>query len=1191
MRFHGKLKKPVIAKRASVTSGSERLSISVVERNASIGKDRSVGNGEQGQWDRRTMDRRGSRGTRSPSPAHSDKSFARSFASVNTTLSFTDRDGESKEGRYGRHSKAPGMANSMSGSSVYSFQSARSVSTVTSVSAYSTSSGSNSVSSDLTATEHISLGASSLPSLPSAPSEGLTATPSGTILTSFLTEGSVRTGSFGSQTSVDIDSVEETPSVALRLSSPANLPPVAPLRLSKSPRHIPTGLSPSSPVHSISSTASSPVIPPVLSAGLSSSSLPSSLSPGPPRALSPGSPATSTGLSGSVSPGLSISLSPGLPGSHSPSPRSPVFSTRSQVYISSGTSSSSLPLPNPYGPSSSSPYVTIGGYTGLSPPPTAPPTGPLPPAPQSDQVHGKPANEDLEIEEDLDEIEEGNTTRLSTLDAFRRRLREEDDDEDDDHPSVHSQDDEHGGWLGSKSQVPYDHNELVERRTEDGLAQTAVHSEDGNSDGEVGIGLSLMSALDDGSDDDIPWTSIRHAVDAAKKELGAPSLQDRSPNGHSQSPVPSPTSGNGAVINGHDSCPGSQDGEDNDGEEEDVEGGYWDDIYDDYRYSRYSLASKRFSIASRRMSVVSKASAGSKGSGTSKSSRAPPVPVPIFPSDRPSLSVERPSLSTEAPNFERPSFGSDRPSEDSEQDFRPSVESTSPAGSSISQSPEQTFSPSFDLSLSDDTRSSSYSTQTLDRLSSQFPAVPTSVPVRVESRLRIVNDGHVEHEDDVHRKKEMEVMHESTMNDSSDGEDDEVDAKQVFQGNKGHRNGVLSPNLSVSHPHPTIRSPSADTEDRWEQEYSLESQRRMHESRKSDDDTDLLTGGLKSPFETEELVDERTSRGQTGDTHGFSAIIATSSSTSSGSKAIVSNNANVVRDNKDDSFSSSSMETSQTSTAPPSKSSTPKPLHPVEQLPQTRHPFSRTSIFLPHPNAPRPTGHQGLGPMYARPTQLHIDPPGTDSDTISWPPNSSPFAASVLHRLRNSLAHAPGPGAPARRPPMTIFARCQPDLSMSTGPVSIVFSLEPLPPLPPSPNGFPSQIQTPTSAMFPMRSATLPPALRKSPFSTGASSPSGRTFATTEVALSGGMKEQITSGSNVPSLRVPKRSATTSIAPPDPARELEQTAVTEKETVGSAAPAIPRPGFMLQVGAVRPRSRSFSAFGAKIAETTGQETR
>jgi len=1230
VRFHGKLKKAVMAKRTSIASGAERVSIAVVERNPSVCKD---GSEKEGQWDRQMVDRPGSRGKRSPSPTHSEKSLARSFASVNTAMSLTDKEeGGSKEVRYGRHSKAPGMANSMSGSSVYSLRSARSVSTATSVSAYSTTSAGNSSSiSDLTETEHTGLGRLSPPSFPFAPSDGFAAT-SGAALTSPTTHGSTGGDTSDSQASVHVNlpGVEKDPlftlsaTVASGSVSASNLPAVAPLRVLKSPRHIPAGSpSSSSPVHSSSSVVPSPGIPPLLSAGLSGSlaSLPSSLSPGPPRALSPGSPAPPPDLSGS--PGFSISLSPGLPGSHSPSPRSPIFPMRSQLHMSSGSTSSS-PLPNPYGPSSSSPYVTVsGGHISLSPPLSAPPTGPLPPAPPSGQAGENPAGEaELEAGEGVDEIEEGNSTRLSTLDAFRRRLYEEDEDEDEDHStSANSQDDELGGWLGrleSKPQAAHGHTGDERGPEEVNLAQTVVHGEDGNSDGEVGIGLSLMSALDDGSDDDVPLTSPYRAVDMRKRRPSAPSLQGQSPNGDSQFPAPSPpTRSNGTIINGHDSCPESQDGEDDDCEEEDDEGGYWDDIYDDYRYSRYSLASKRFSIASRRMSVVSKVSAGSKGSSTSKSSRAPPVPVPTFSPDHPNFSVERPILSTNPPNFERPSFGSDRPSEYSEQELRSSLESSSPlasAGFSTLQSPDQPLSSSFDLSLSDDARSSSYSTQTLDRLSSQFPAVPTGVPVRVESRLRIVNDGHVERGEDVHREKEMEVMHESITNDFPEGS--EADAKQIpLTGNKSYQNGTLSPKALVPPlSSPTIHSPHAscphtDTEDGLGHDHNLGSQRRMHSD--DDDDDDLWVGGLKSPFETEgESIEggslASTLRAKIEGMRGLPAIIDTLSNTSgigSGSKTIVSDNANGARDGMDDSLTSSSADTSQTVTAPPSTSSTPmpqllateqQPQHTIRQPNKPAHPFSRSSIFLPHPNAPKLTGHQGLGPMYARPAQSHTEPPSTGPDTISYhasPPNSSPFAAPVLHRLRNSLAHAPGPGAPARRPPMTLFARCQPDLSASTGPVPIIFSLEPLPPLPSSSSGRPSQVQTPTSAMFPMRSATLPLPLLKSRLPASVSALSGEGTPATDVAVSGGMKEQISSISNVPSLPLPRRLATPSIGPSDPAKESVRTGVTETETVASTALPIPRAGFVPQIGGVRPRSRSFSAFGTKIADTRGLERR
>ncbi|KAL4080108.1 hypothetical protein V8B97DRAFT_695989 [Scleroderma yunnanense] len=1236
VRFHGKLKRPVKTKRTSVTSGTERISIAVVERSASVNKDRDGVTRTDGQWDRRILDRPGSREKWSPSPTQSEKSLARSFAS------FKDKEeGEWKDGRHGRHSKALGMASSVSGSSVYSLRSARSVSTATSLSSYSTaSSASSSAISDATETEHTGFETSSSFHSPSSvPSDGLAASSSGTSITLSATNGSIGTDSSDPRTSLDIDlyaGVEEIPSfglsaAALGLGTAAttsNLPPVAPLRLSKSPRHTPTSLPfSSSPTPSTGNPLS-------LSSGPSSplTSLPSSLSPGSSRALSPGNPAPSPGLSGSLSPGLSVSLSPDLPGSHSPSPRSPVFLSRSQVYKSSGTSTSSPHLPNPYGRSLPSPYASIsGGYSGLNLPPSAPPTGPLPPAPQSDQACWSADREELDTRDDSEEAEEGNSTRLSTLDAFRRRLREEDEVETEDLcASTNLDDDEHDGWLGSLRSRPeatqeHEGDKTVELTIQDTMVRGQFrphangHGEDGNSDGEIGIGLSLMSALDDdGSDDDVPLTSI-HAVD--KPSGSAPSLHGQLPNDISQFSFPPPPAGsNGSVTHGHDSHPEPEDaGGDGREEEDDDEGGYWDDIYDDYRYSRYSLASKRFSIASRRMSVISKASAGSKTSGTSKSSRAPPVPVPTFSPDHPNVSVERPSLSTDPPCFERPSFGSDRPSEESEQDFRPSLESTSPTasavGSPVSQSPNQTFSPSLDLSLSDDARSSSYSTQTLDRLSSQFPAVPTGVPVRVESRLRIVNDGHVEPGSDVHREKEMEVMHESTIDDTPEEKGGEVVAKQtLLTGDKGHQDGILSANmLTSSLLHSIFTSPHSprlhmDTEVGSEHGHGLDSQRRekLHESRDSADDDDLLVGGLKSPFETEkESIEGGTLVSALGTRieceHGRTSPTTTAPSNStsdvgSGSKAMASDDANRARTGEDGSFSPSSADMSQTITAPPSTSNTPKPLLPVpEQQPQNlpAHPFSRSSIFLPHPNAPKPTGHQGLGPMYARPlgVQSHATGlPSTGPGSVPYPappPNSSPFAASVLYRLRDaSLARGPGPGAPARRPPMTLFARCQPDLGTSTGPVPIIFSLEPLPPLARSPHGPSSQIQTPTAVMFPMRSATLPPPLRKGSLATNISAlPGGGVYATDSAVL-GGEKEQKFSTSDVLSLRLPRRSVTSPIGPLDPAKESTQAAVT---AVASPALPIARPGFIPQVSGARPRSRSFSAFGAKIAETMERE--
>ncbi|KAG6334531.1 hypothetical protein ID866_4565 [Astraeus odoratus] len=924
-----------------------------------------------------------------------------------------------------------------------------------------------------------------------------------------------------------------------------------------------------------------------------------------------------------------------------------MFPSRSPVHISSGASTSSLPLPNPYGPNLSGSYVSLsGGYMSMSPPPSAPPTGPLPPAPKPSEKQA--IKQTLELEDGEDELGEGNSTLLSTLDAFRRRLREEDEGE-----SVESQSEEEGirtssgGWLGRLSSG--DFNEAVVIKPEEGAKEVmcsagerrpsdaGVGGEDGHSDGEVGIGLSLMSALDgDGDDDDdeaVPSASAHVASTSATIDgsncASAPltqyapeapsepcSVKDQSENGQVQSSTSAQDKVDTEGIDG--SHPEPEDEEDECEMAEDDEGGYWDDIYDDYRYSRYSLASKRFSVASRRMSVVSKGSAGSKTSGTSKSSRAPPMPVPPFSPDHPGFSAERPRASADRRSFERPSFGSDRPSQASERDGRPSLYSrpsfesastTASAESSVLQSPSHPFTQSFDLSLSDDARSSSYSTQTLDRLSSQFPAVPTGVPVRVESRLRIVNDGHVELEEDMHREKEMEVAHESTGDETSPAmkEESEVkkslvaDDKNRYQVDKPTANSMVSPLLHTTFGSPHSSRVYTDTEgsEHGHRSWSLYRSKSPRSSR-HDEDNDLPAGALKSPFESQGAPVEDGGLGSVLNKAGGEGSCALPSATLSEnvSGAEIGMKVNVVNDNDadlastggDDSFVTSSADTSQTATAPPSTSSTPKPdeqqsshhLRPPNRV----HPFSRTSIFLPHPNAPKSAGHQGLGPMYARPIQAqhYSATPGGPGSVLSpsLPPNSSAFAAPVLHHLRSAfLVHSPGSGMPARRPPMTIFARCQPELSESIGPVPIVFSLEPLPPLTPSPTGPPRYGQNSASPLSPTRSATLPPPAPKSPIAANVSEPSG---AGVSIGNAGETSANVSSPTEM-QLRLPKRSATTSVFPSEPARDTIRPAVMTAAAVTAPTLPIPRAGFVPQVGGdVRPRSRSFSEFGAKVTE-------
>lgn len=839
-----------------------------------------------------------------------------------------------------------------------------------------------------------------------------------------------------------------------------------------------------------------------------------------------------------------------------------------------------------------------------------------------------------------DDFDDGNSTRLSTLDAFRRKLRDED--EDDGNVAFQSDDEKDGmvsgSWLDNVSGSPGDRsseqgNTGTEKKTSlryssrKGDSNVLVNGEDGNSDGEVGIGLSLMGPLNgdcDDSDEDVPLGVVRGDLGAmtSGSSGSTPMPWDR------QTPVATTAAlSRGPTTTGHATTSPIRAGGDGDfagsenpshdadeelEEAEDEDGGYWDDIYDDYRYSRYSLASKRFSVASRRMSVVSKMSAGSKASGTSKGSRAPPVPVPLFPTERPSLSADRPSFSTDR-SFEQRSVTSDQPSQYSARDERPSLysrpsfESTSTAASaesSTSQRNEHPLTQTFDPSLSDDTRSSLYSTQTLDRLSSQFPAVPTGVPVRVESRLRIVNDDHVERGEDTHLEMEMEVMHESTEDHVKEGTTDEAKAGRTLvagdhiqQTNETTANtAVLSPLRSTS-PRPPWAP--ADAEDGPEYTRDLVDQ--------YPNDANLPTGAMKSPFDSPSASAEggalaSASRAAMDSKHGSVAPIATDSSSRDVSTSRFQMTATLVDDDhcrqlpdgRGDHFSTSNY-----SGVPPTSSAPMPPLTPTEQDPsqharslnRTAHPFSRSSIFLPHPNAPKPVGHQGLGPMYARPSQTqpyHVDPPNAGPDSNPYPlpsPNSSTFAAPVLHRLRSaSLAQS---SAALHHPPMTIFAQCQPDLSTSMGPVPIVFSLEPLPPLTSSASGPPSRSPNSTTVVPPTRSATLPPPAHKGFLGGNLPAPVRVRSPVPDVSISSETKEEVSvSGSTEqPPLRLPRRSATASSTPPASVKEATQVMTTTLPVL--------RPGFVPQVGGARgarPRSRSFSALGAKVIGTEVSES-
>ena len=789
------------------------------------------------------------------------------------------------------------------------------------------------------------------------------------------------------------------------------------------------------------------------------------------------------------------------------------------------------------------------------------------------------------------EVEEGDTTQLSTLDEFRRRF--DDSAELDGDDSSLEGEGEGGHPVGEKD------GERGTSANEGGKGRK--DRADVNSDGEIGIGLSLMGALGSEGDEDEDCEDHVEPTREIRGENGSSELPgagdavglgiDKNATGASDekggtTPIVwtryTPSSPVDAQEPNEQHQTGEEEGEDGEEEEEEEDGAYWDDIYDDYRYSRYSLASKRFSAASKHVSITSRASGASKTSSKSRV-HAPPVPVPP---DRPSFDAPRPSIGSDGTNgYPRPSFES--------------------SSSSISAS--MPFSrPSLTRSASDE---STHRNNMLP-LTAQFPAVPVHVPVRTESRLRIVHDGYMQGDD--HGEREMQVEHGSTEDDTSEVglnievvevmQEGDLKSQEV---DVGRQLTPSNPNMSLSPLlHTTFGSPHSsrftDFEDGSDQDYrhSNKSGKSMMLSVEGPPKSPIEGGGMASALRAT-MEAERASSSGTASTHLMpTPTIDASLTKEPGVRAIVvddeEGNApdiNITIDPvlETEAVSSLSLPTSNVAqatvptdstqglTSPDrpedaEKSSFLRPRPPPNQSP---HPFARTSIFLPHPNAPKAI-HQSQGPMYGRAsTQTYAYPmapgPGRGNAPTHqpMPPGTTFFSTHILHQLR-SLSAAVSQG-PARRPPMTLFARCQPDLSTSMGPVPILFSLDPFPPLPTPPAGPQIKIGGGRGMPYlenatPMRAATVSAPVRRGAMGNGVP-----------------LNEGVPVAGDASVLRPPKRSMTavTSVGSP------------QGFDVTPASPSlpIPREGFVPQVGATRPRSRSFSEFGAHPPAATSQERR
>jgi len=118
----------------------------------------------------------------------------------------------------------------------------------------------------------------------------------------------------------------------------------------------------------------------------------------------------------------------------------------------------------------------------------------------------------------------------------------------------------------------------------------------------------------------------------------------------------------------------------------------------------------------------------------------------------------------------------------------------------------------------------------------------------------------------------------------------------------------------------------------------------------------------------------------------------------------------------------------ETHPAPPPQSLTiaqPRP----SKLPAFDFGSSRTSIFLPHPGAPKAPGTAPIGPLYGR-VQSPPSVPGVRHPQTSL--------VQLLHIAATTQTYPNG--APRN---MTVYGKCEIDLASAIGPVPITFSSEP----------------------------------------------------------------------------------------------------------------------------------------------------
>lgn len=285
----------------------------------------------------------------------------------------------------------------------------------------------------------------------------------------------------------------------------------------------------------------------------------------------------------------------------------------------------------------------------------------------------------------------------------------------------------------------------------------------------------------------------------------------------------------------------------------------------------------------------------------------------------------------------------------------------------------------------------------------------------------------------------------------------------------------------------------------------------------------------------------------------------------------------------------------------PAMSPPPQQSHPQLRMRSPNQPpadpAARTSLFMPHPHAPRPA-QVPAGPMYGR-QPAHLPPPQQYNGPL---PGS---AIHIMHMLLAAQQQGRRPGGAS-----TIYARFERDLGTSMGPVLISFTLEPQMNIPANrPVGFDMQNHSGGRAGSPSAPQRIGTPIDASPYDVAASMAQGSgsglsRSATASPNIGAGGMMRTGSPAMGPGAGL-ARAATTSPAMgmgPGPAAGPGRTATAsprpangqmqphgslgefgKPDSVGSGK-AIPRPNFFPKAGTARPRSRSFSGFDSPVAE-------